>query len=303
MTMAIPVMLQLIQTRLGSFFLLIPKKKSFKTLVCQVVSWIVLLCLLVPFLISCSFQDEHERLFQDTISEQDVLTDQKKLKNYIYIFKTSENEKIRIKSARKLIDLYFKNNEYDKVDQYLKFVIRSATSKSESSEFLQKLADNAYYNLKRYQQAILHYKSLLALNRNWVTNQLMIAKSYFNLGELKQVHIEVETLLLKKLPKYVLFETLLLKANTYFASGEFSKASHQFKEMMESYPSLSEQNHVALNYSLSLEEQGFIDKAVGVLLELKKTYHSPAFIDSKVEHLYGKMKNRPGSRESRRYAR
>ena len=55
-----------------------------------------------------------------------------------------------------------------------------------------------------------------------------------------------------------------------------------------------------LNLAMSFEEEGLINKAVGSLHELKEFYHTPSFIETKIQHLFKKMEHMPGARRNAR---
>lgn len=236
-----------------------------------------------------------EDLLSKTQDSQSATNIEKEFKQSLYVFKTSDERELKLRAAQKMADLSLRASNYLAADTYLNFVVRAQPFGELRWKALQKRADNSYYNLKKYKKAIYEYKTLLAQRINWVSNQLMVIRSYFNLGEFSQVHVEVQTLYGADVPEAFLFEALLTKANSYFADGDFDQASQEFKGILDSYPKLSTQNHIGLNYALSLEEQGKVPEAISVLEELKPNYHSPSFIQGKIDHLLIKLNQLPGN--------
>jgi|GEM_PF-5061259 len=212
------------------------------------------------------------------------------------ILRRSENSPLRDKAARQLVDLFSKNNAFEDLNKPLRYLSIHSSNQKSRIEAKQKMADNTYFNLRNYQDAIRHYSQLITLGHEVIGNHLMVVKSYFNLNQPQQSLYEADALLEKPVDAQTRFELMLLKANILFSDKNFKNAAKAYNKVLKTYPEQAKENHVLLNLAMSYEEEGHYKEALESLVTLKDDFHTPSFIEAKIAHLQSKMSYMPGAR-------
>ena len=263
-------------------------------------STLIPISLLLMVMSGCRFGETVEERFLRDAKKAESLNAQEQvtfLENYAL---ETTNKNVKLSAIKRVVDLLYRESQYHKVRKYLLYVLQNSPTQQGKLEAQQQLADNSFFHLNKYKEAIYYYSKLVEQGYQSLSNRLMIAKSYFQTDDLLQANIEADSLLKEKLKPNFRFELLLMKANIAFSGESFRSSSKLFQSVIKEFPDLSKKNFVLLNLAMSLEEEGLVDQAVGALQELKSFYHTPSFIESKIQHLFQKREHMPGARRNAR---
>ena len=212
----------------------------------------------------------------------------------------TSNDSLKIKASWRIVDIYRSLSKYKEIRKFLSLIILTESREGERKKAKQELADNEFFNIKNYRQAVREYSHLVEVGYQVFINRLMIAKSYFHLNNLSQSKHELKELLNLDLPETSRFDALLLLGNVYFADKRYQKSTTAYLQLIEKYPEAAKKNYVLLNLAMSFEEDREYKKAVESLRELQAYYHTPEFIAAKIQHIENKMRHMPGARGLRK---
>lgn len=220
------------------------------------------------------------------------------------VIKRDPQSEFALKAAREgaRIALYEVKDYAKAIDYYRELVLNSTNSEERLAS--QKMIASIYLdNLSQHDKAIIEYHRLLELPHSPAEDieyRVKIARSYYYANNFPQTMIEVEALLKKDLQEDLLFDLLLLKANTYMAKRELDKGAEVLINLMKRFPERSVKESVALTLAVSYEEQKDYKKAIGILEEAKASYPRPEYLEVRIRRLKDRALNAPGAKGMRK---
>jgi tetratricopeptide (TPR) repeat protein len=220
--------------------------------------------------------------------------------HYKNIVDKSVKSPLAIRSAKELATINHHQLKNPKAAiTYYKHVVLYSVDEKERFEAQKHIADLNFTRMQDYGQAVVEYSRLLELPRSPEEDfsfRMALARSHFYLSNFYQAQVEIDVLLAKNFDKEILFEALLLKANTLLSSKKHDEATVILNNLMREYPERSKTETIGLILAVTYEEQKNFTKAIEILELIKDEYPKKGFIESRIKTLKERQSYLPGAR-------
>jgi tetratricopeptide (TPR) repeat protein len=194
---------------------------------------------------------------------------------------------------------FLETKDYEKALFYYRHLVLYSPDEAERLESQKKLAEIYFERLSDHGQAVNELNKLLQLQHKpdeELKFRMNLAKANFYLSRFQQAEAEADLVLEKKLTPEMKFDVQLLKGNIFFSTKQLDKAITIFKEIMESFPEKSRDEHVGVSLAICYEEKNDFTAAREVLNRIKPSYPNPEFIDTKLARLEQRQNQLPGAK-------
>lgn len=214
------------------------------------------------------------------------------------------DSEISIRAAREASKISFQETkDYRKAAEfYRKLIVYSPVP--EERLFAQRQIVNIYFDqLNEYPTAVIELNRLIPkLNdsREIALYKMNLAKAYFYQNNFTQARNEVDEFLRKDLDGRQRFDMLVLKANILIATKDWDAAIGLLKQVISTYPELSNKENVGLTLSVVYEEIKDFKSAIAVLNQVKQHHSTPEYIEMKIKRIIDRQKNAPGAKGPRK---
>jgi len=220
--------------------------------------------------------------------------------HYKNIVDKSVRSPLAIHSAKELANInHYQVKDIKVAITYYKHVVLYSSDEKERFEAQKNIADLNFSQTQDYGQAVVEYSRLLELPRSPLEDfsfRMALARSHFYLSNFYQAQVELDVLLAKNFERELLFEPLLLKANTLLSSKKYDEATVILNNLMLEYPDRSKVETIGLILAVTYEEQKNFSKAIETLEVIKDEYPKKGFIEGRIKTLKERQSYLPGAR-------
>ncbi len=183
------------------------------------------------------------------------------------------------------------------IEFYRHIILKSEDPEERKSS--QRFVAQIYYeNLLNYDRAVIEYEKLLKLEHRpeeGFRYRLNLAKAHYNLNNLEQSLLEIDTILSGKLSPEETYEAKVLKASVLVHNKQLADAAGLWESILKEFPERSAKDNVALNLVVCYEELRDFGRAIEILENMKQGYPNPDFLDFRISRLRERKDNQPGA--------
>lgn len=193
--------------------------------------------------------------------------------------------------------LLYDLKRFDAAIEALKYIVLYSKDHEERNKAQMQTAQIYFDNLGWYDRALIEYGKLLSTDltkEEKLKVKLAMARCYYYLGQFEQS--------LREINEYETktsslgegdFDILLLRANILLAQKNIAQAARSLVTLLTEFPERSKKENVPINLVLCYEELGYFQKAIDLLISLRKDYEPKDFIDLRIRKIQQRVQNQP----------
>ncbi|MBK7961411.1 MAG: tetratricopeptide repeat protein [Bdellovibrionales bacterium] len=261
-------------------------------------TFLVLLCIFT----GCTSQEG--RIFQEAMTQMNEGSFKQAIVEFEKVVKRTPDSTLGVKAAKEGARLsLYEMKDFGKALEFLKLVILYSKDPADRVQSQKQLAGIYFDNLQNYRMAIREYTKLLQLifsPAEQAQYRIILARSYFYLGEFNQSEAEIKEVLKANIDPGLAFSAIVLQGNIKVEQKAFAAAAEIYKKLIADHPERALQENIHLSLAVCYEESRDFANAIKILESLRGKYSVPEYVELRIKRVQERQRNLPGARGYRK---